>query len=59
MNRESEILQKKYISKSNTVNNMKLIILEKIMVIRTCYSKKKPEKMFTIIFNRPEKGVGV
>ena len=35
MNRESEILQKKYISESNTVNNMKLMILEKIRVIRT------------------------
>ena len=33
MNRESEILQKKYISESNTVNNMKLMILAKIRVI--------------------------
>ncbi len=28
VNRESEILRKKYISESNTVNNMKLMILE-------------------------------
>ncbi len=35
---ESEILRKKYICESNTVNNMKLMILEKIRVIRTCSS---------------------
>ena len=33
MNRESEILRKKYTSESNTVNNMKLIIFAKIRVI--------------------------
>ncbi len=30
MNRESEILRKKYISKVNTVNNIKLAIIAKI-----------------------------
>ena len=38
MNCESESLRKKYISKSNTVNNTKLMILEKIRVICTCSS---------------------
>ena len=38
VNRESEILRKKYISESNTVTNMKLMILGKIGVIHTCSS---------------------
>jgi hypothetical protein len=33
VNRESEILRKKYKSESNTVNTIKLMILEKISVI--------------------------
>ena len=33
-----KFFKKKYISKSNTVNNMKLMILEKIRVIHTCSS---------------------
>ncbi len=39
MNCESEILRKKYKCESNTVNNIELMILEKIRVIRTCSSK--------------------
>jgi hypothetical protein len=41
VNCESEILRKKYICESNTVNNMKLMILEKIRVIRTCSSSPR------------------
>ncbi len=41
MNCESEILRKKYICKSNTENNMKLMILEKIRVICTCSSSPR------------------
>ena len=41
MNCESEILRKKYICESNTVNDMKLMILEKIRVIRTSCSSRK------------------
>ena len=38
MNCESEILRKKNSYESNTVNNMNLMFLEKIRVIRTCSS---------------------
>ena len=38
MKSESEIFDKNYISESNTVNNMKLMILAKKRVIRTCSS---------------------
>jgi hypothetical protein len=41
VNCESEILRKKYICESNTVNDMKLMILEKIRVIRTCSSSPR------------------
>ncbi len=41
VNCESEILRKKYICESNTVNNMKLMILEKIRVLRTCSSSPR------------------
>ena len=34
MNRESEILRKKYISESNTINNIKLTIIPKIRETR-------------------------
>ena len=33
-----KFFEKKYIRKSNTVNNMKLMILTKIRVIHTCSS---------------------
>ena len=36
-----KFFQKKYISESNTVNNMKLMILEKLRVIHTCSSSPR------------------
>ncbi len=41
VNGESEILRKKSICESNTVNNVKLMILEKIRVICTCSSSPR------------------
>jgi len=46
VNCESEILRKKYICESNTVNNMKLMILKKIRVIRTCSSSPRAASVF-------------
>ncbi len=45
-NCESEILRKKYKCESNTVNYMKLMILKKIRVIRTC-SPAHAQQVFT------------
>ena len=41
-----KFFKKKYISKSNTVNNMKLMILEKIRVIHTCSSSPRAASVY-------------
>jgi len=50
MNHESEILQKKDISESNTINNMKLMILTKIWVIHTCSSSPHTASVSSLLF---------
>ena len=41
-----KFFEKKYISESNTVNNMKLMILKKIKVIHTCSSSQHAASVF-------------
>ena len=52
MNCESEILQKKYICETNTVNDMKLMILEKIRVCNShmFLQPTRSECIFSFIF---------
>ena len=53
VNCESEILRKKCICKSNTVNNMKLMILEKIRAIHTCSSSSRAASVGRPPLQRP------